>query len=84
MKKNFPILNLLLYWTPEKIQLLYFLDQVNQFIVESGSINDQETLYSYFCWYDPMHMGVTISSLDQLNDNNHLIPTTVFVDIYPS
>ena len=66
------------YWCTETIQSLSYLDQVKQFILESGSVPDQGTIsFSYFC--NPPHRGESISSPDPSTLSDHLTTTIVYV-----
>ena len=64
------------------MQSLSYLDQVKQFILESGSVPDQGTKEASSYWYNPPHRGESIFSPDTSTFSDHLIIT--MVDIYPS
>ena len=58
------------------------MDQVNQFILSSGSVTDQGTQVSAFSLYNLLHKGLYIFSTDPSTLSDHF--TTNMVDISPS
>ena len=75
-------LNYSLYSSPGTIQSLSSLDQVNQFISASGSVNDQGTKESSYSLYNQLHRGESILSLYPFTLYDHL--TTTMVDVPPT
>ena len=70
-------LNSSLYWSTETIQSLSSLDQVNQFILESGSIPDQGTRKSSSSSYNQSHRSEYIFPPYLSTFYEHLITTIV-------
>ena len=58
------------------------MDQVKQFILESGSVPDQQTIYLSSSLYKLPHIVSSILSPTPSNFSDHL--TTAIVDIAPS
>ena len=76
------LLNSSLYWPPGNTQSYFSLDQVEQFILEPGSVPDQGAKESSFPLYNPPHRGEYILSPDPSIFSENLI--TTMVDVYPS
>ena len=74
-------LNSSLYWPSGTIQALSSLEQVNPFILASGSIPDQGNNEFSSSLYNPLHRGESMLSLDPYTLSDHL--TTTMVDIHP-
>ena len=49
------ILDFIIYWSIDKIQLLYFLYQVMQLTLATVSVTDKVTEGTYFWLYDQLH-----------------------------
>ena len=77
-------LNFLLYWSPEKIHSFFFLDQVNQLVLISGSVIDQGTICPPLWLCYPTYRVVSISSSHPITSSEHLITNMVHVYIIPS
>ena len=85
-KRNLPLcighlqfLNSSSYWSSGTIQSLFYLDQVNQFILESGSVPDKGTKESSSYLYNPPHRGEYIFYPDPYNLSDHLKNTIIDV-----
>ena len=70
------------YWSPGTIQSFFYLDQVKQFILASGSVPDQGTKEYSSSLYNPPHRDESILSPVPSTFSDHLI--TNIVDVYSS
>ena len=87
-ERNWPLcigplqfLNSSLYWSPGTIQSLFYLEQVKQFILASGSVTDQGTKELSSSLYNPPHRGEYILCPELSTFSDHLIIT--MVDVHP-
>ena len=79
---TFQLLKFLLYWFPKKIQSFSSVDQVKEFVLESGSVPDQEIIGSLSSLYNPPHCGPSTLTLCPFIEPEHFI--TAIVNIAPS
>ena len=73
------LLNYSLYWSSGTIQPLFYLYQVKQVILESGSVSNQGTKESSYSLYNLPHRGEYILSPDPSTLSDHLITTILYV-----
>ena len=74
--------NILLYWPPGIIQSLLILDQVKQFILASGYVTDEGTIYPWSSLHNTPHSGTYTLTIGPSIESGHL--KINMVDIAPS